>query len=184
MSYKLPSTGTSTIGIMFVGSGLTATDGVVSVDSGSILDLGYFYSTVTQTNPVANAINIVTFSNTGLSQGITLVSGTRLTVSKTANYTITSIIQYDKTAGGSASIDIWLRKNGVDVGNSNINTTITANGAANTAASNYTLAMNAGDYLELVWQGSSTGAELLAVPAQIGPVRPASPSARTTIVQL
>jgi len=184
MSYKLPVTSTTSSGGMIVGGGLNVSDGVVSVQTGGLLDLGYFYSTVTQTNPVANAINTVTFSNTGISQGITLVSGTRLTVSKTANYTITSIIQYDKTAGGSASIDIWLRKNGVDVANSNINTAITANGSANTAASNYSPAMNAGDYLELVWQGSSTGAELLAVPAQIGPVRPASPSVRSTIVQL
>lgn len=184
MSYKVPFATDTNWGAMQAGSGLSVVDGVVSVDPGpGIHDVGYFYSSLTQPNLLP--INIVSCTNTTLSQGVTLVAGTQLTVSKTGNYTLTYTVQVDKTSGGAAAnMDIWLRINGGDVADSNSNFTISNNNAAIVASANYTLILNAGDYLELAWHSDSANAELLAVPAQVGPVRPTSPSVRVTLLQV
>jgi len=184
MGFKEPFASTGDWGVMRAGSGLSVVDGIVSVEpSPGIHDVGYFYSTLTQTNLLLT--NIVSCTNTTLSQGVTLVGGTRFTVSKTGNYTLNYTIQFDKTAGGAAAnMDIWLRRNGLDVADSNSNFTITNNNAAIVAGANYTLTMTAGDYLELAWHSASANAELLALPAQVGPVRPASPSVRVTLLQV
>lgn len=183
MSYKAPFATSSDWGIMQAGSGLSVTNGIVSASAAGTLDVGYFYSTLTQTNLLVT--NIVSCTNTTLSQGVTLVAGTQFTVAKAGNYTLNYTIQVDKTAGGAAAnMDIWLRLNGADVADSNSNFTISNNNAAIVASANYTLILNAGDYLELAWHSDSANAELLAVPAQVGPVRPASPSVRVTLSQV
>ena len=86
MAYKAPFATSSNWGIMQAGTGLSVVNGIVSVDPASALDVGYFFSTATQTNPVANAINIITANGTTLSQGVTVVGGTDFTVSKNGNY--------------------------------------------------------------------------------------------------
>ncbi len=183
MAYKAPFATTADWGIMRVGTGLSVTDGIVSYSAAGLLDVGYFYSTLTQTNLLP--INIVSCTNTALSQGVTLVAGTQFTVSKTGNYTLNYTIQFDKTSGGTAAnMDIWLRLNGIDVADSNSNFTISNNNAAQVVAANYTLTMTAGQYLELAWHSTSANAILLAVPTQVGPIRPASPSVRVTLLQV
>ena len=114
MTYKLPLTSTTDFGSMKVGSGLSVTDGTVSASVG-LLNYGFFTDSTTQTNPVANAVNIATFNTTGPSNGVSVVGGTAITVVNAGTYTkmFTTII--DKTAGGTSTISIWLRLNGVDV---------------------------------------------------------------------
>jgi hypothetical protein len=187
MAYKAPFATGSDWGIMQAGTGLTVTDGIVDVTASpsGLLDVGYFYSTVNQTNPVAGDINIVTVNGTTLSKGVTVLFGTEFTVAKTGNYTLNYTIQFIKTSGGAAAnIDVWLRLNGADVADSNSNFTISNNNAAQVVAANYTLSMTSGQYLQLAWQSTSANAELLAVPAQVGPIRPASPSVRVTLLQV
>lgn len=186
MGYNAPLTSTSNWGIMRCGAGLSVTNGIVSVNPspGGIFDVGYFYSDVTQTNPTVGSVNIVVCNDTTLSQGITLVAGSQFTVSKAGNYTITYTIQFEKTAGGeAANIDVWLRRNAVDVADSNTNFTIT-NNAAQSIAATYTLTLNSGDFLQFAWQSTSSNAILLALPAQIDPIRPTSPSVRVTLLQV
>jgi len=185
MAYKAPFATGSNWGIIQAGIGLTVTDGVVDVTASpsGLLDVGYFYSTATQTNLLP--INIVSVNGTTLSKGVTVLFGTEFTVAKTGNYTLNYTIQFIKTSGGAAAnIDVWLRLNGADVADSNSNFTISNNNAAQVIAANYTLVMTSGQYLELAWQSSSANAELLAVPAQVGPIRPASPSVRVTLLQI
>ena len=183
MSYNQPLASTIEYGVVKVGSGIGVTNGVISAIGVGLLDVGYFYSTLTQTNLLPT--NLVSCTNTTLSQGVTLVAGTQFTVSKTANYTLNYTIQFDKTAGGAAaSMDVWLRLNGLDVADSNSNFTISNNNAAQVIAANYTLSMLATQYLQLAWHSTSANAELLAVPAQVGPIRPVSPSVRVTLLQV
>jgi hypothetical protein len=94
-------------------------------------------------------------------------------------------MQFAKTAGGTAAnVDVWLRLNGVDVADSNSNFTISNNNAAQIIAANYTLTITTEQYLELAWHSTSANAILLAVPAQVDPIRPASPSVRVTLLQV
>jgi hypothetical protein len=185
MSYNQNIASTTKYGAVKVGSGITVTDGVISANSvvGSA-DKGYFYSTVTQPNLLP--INIVTLSNTTISQGITLAAGSQLTVSKTGTYNLSVMMQFAKTSGGAAAkINFWLRKNGLDVADSTTDMTISNNNANAVASWTYILAMNATDYLEMVWNSVSAEAILPAAALQPGPPTiPATPSVRMTLLQV
>lgn len=186
MSFNQNIASTADYGVVKVGSGLQVTNGVVST-SGSLTggDVGYFYSGITQTNLLP--INIVTLSNTTLSQGITLVAGSRLTVSKSANYALQVTIQFAKStsAGGAATGFFWLRKNNVDVADSATDVITTAAGAGVVLAVNYTLPLLAGEYLEVVWSANTTNSELIFIPLQPGPPAiPAAPSVRMNLLQV
>lgn len=185
MSYNQDIASTTNYGVVKVGTGISVADGIISA-SGSIgsADKGYFYSTVTQTNLLP--VNIVTLSNTTLSQGVTLVAGSQLTVSKTGTYNLSIMMQFAKTSGGSAAtISFWLRKNGLDVADSTTDMTISNNNANAVASWTYILSMNTGDYLEMVWNSTSTQAILPAIPLQPGPPQiPATPSVRMTLLQV
>jgi hypothetical protein len=184
MSYKAPLATNTDFGLVQPGSNLTVTDGVLDVVPVALLDQAYFYSTVTQTNPVANAVNIVTFNNATGNIGITLVGGSQITVSRAANYNFQFVIQGDKTDAGTDLADIWLRRNGVDYPDTNSQISITGATGVLVASWNFTLALTAGDNVQIAWQSSDTGLRFLTVPAQVGPVRPVTPSVRCTIIQL
>jgi hypothetical protein len=184
MSYKAPLATTTDFGLMQPGTSLTATNGVVNVTPVALLNQAYFYSTVTQTNPVANAVNIVTFNNAAVNVGITLVAGSQITVSRTANYVFAFTIQADKTDAGSDLFDVWLVRNGVNYPDTNSQSVVTGTVGVLSVSPNYTLALTAGDTIQIAWQSSDTALRFLTVPAQVGPVRPVTPSVRCTIIQL
>ncbi len=185
MAYKEPLATTQQPGIVQVGTGLSITPGgTLSADPAAALDNGYFYSTELQTNPVAGAVNIVTFNNTGISEGVTIVGGTQLTVSKPGSYNLQFTVQIQKTGGQAENMDIWLRENGVDFPDTNTGLTIFGNESILLAGWSYLLQLDAGDYLELVWQAPSTDIQLFTLPAQIDPTRPVTPSARVTVIEV
>jgi hypothetical protein len=184
MSYKEPLTTATSFGIMKPGPGLTVTDGVVDVTPVALFNQAYFYSTVTQTNPVANAVNIVTFNNAAVNIGITLVAGSQITVSRTANYVFAFTIQADKTDAGDDLMDVWLVRNGVNYPDTNSQSVVTGAVGVLALSPNYTLALTAGDTIQIAWQSSDTALRFLTVPVQVGPVRPVTPSVRCTIIQL
>lgn len=185
MSYTVPMASTTKYGVVKVGSGISVTNGVISSSGSASRDVGYFYSALTQTNLLS--INTVTLSNTTLSQGITLVAGSRLTVSKSANYALQVTIQFAKStsAGAAATGFFWLRKNGLDVADSATDVITTASGAGTVLAVNYTLPLLANDYLEMVWSANTANSELIAIPIQTGPPAiPAAPSVRMTLLEV
>jgi len=184
MSYNAPITSNVKYGVMRTGNNLTSSDGVVSVVPIALLNQAYFYSTVTQTNPVAGAVNIVSFNNAAINVGITLVAGTQVTVSKTANYNFQFVLQMDKTDAGTDLADIWLVRNGVNYPDTNSQISITGGLGVLVASWNFTLALNAGDNVQVAWQSTDTAMRILSTPAQVAPVRPVTTSARCTIIQL
>lgn len=183
MSHNLPLASTTGFGVVKVGSGITVSNGVISAPGTFVAgDVGYFYSSVTQTN--VTTPNLVTLNGVTLSQGVTLSAGTQITVSKSGNYTLQATIQFAKsTSAGPASTGFfWLRKNGVNVADSAADVITTAAGAGVIVAINFTLPLVSGDYLELVWSADQANAELIALPALNG--RPSAPSVRTTLLQV
>ena len=184
MSYNAPITSNVKYGVMRTGNNLTSSDGVVSVVPIALLNQAYFYSTVTQTNPVAGAVNIVSFNNAAINVGITLVAGNQITVSKTANYNFQFVLQMDKTDGGTDLADIWLVRNGVNYPDTNSQISVTGGLGVLVASWNFTLALNAGDNVQVAWQSTDTAMRLLTTPAQVAPARPVTTSARCTVIQL
>jgi hypothetical protein len=184
MTYKLPISTAGDYGVVQSGSGLSVTDGVISVVPVALLDQAYFFSTQTQTNPVANAVNIITFDNAAINVGINLVGGSEITVSKTANYNFQFVIQIDKTDAGTDLADLWLVRNGTNYPNTNSQVSVEGTVGVLVASWNFTVALDAGDNIEIAWQSTDINLRLLTTPEQVGPTRPATPSVRCTIIQL
>jgi hypothetical protein len=188
MGYKEPLASIADFGVIKVGSGLSVTDGTVSAVPVALLDQGYFYNTATQTNPVASGVNLVAYDSTAVNVGITVVGGlpgTQLQVSRTANYNLQFSVQLEKTTGPKTDVNIWIRRNGALYPDTNTTLALTGSNTVLLAGWSYILALNAGDYVEIAWESPDTTVTLTAVPATAGPpARPASPSARCTMVQL
>jgi hypothetical protein len=142
------------------------------------------YSTVDQTNPVANAENLMAFENTGISNGISIVTNgttlTRITFANAGIYNLQFSAQLSQTSGGSANAFIWLKKNGANVANTAGDTRVAGNGDRIMAAWNYVFSAAAGDYYELAWSAQDTSV-ILDYSAASAPV-PAVPSVILTVV--
>jgi hypothetical protein len=148
-------------------------------------DQGSFYNTTTQTNPVASGVNLVTYNSIAVNVGITLVLGTQLTVSKTANYNLQFSVQLQKTTGPSTSVNIWIRRNNTDYPDTNTVLALTGSNTILLAGWSYILSLTAGDFVEIAWESPDTTVTLTATPGTVGPpVRPVAPSVRCTMVQL
>lgn len=182
MSYKIPTATTADFGIVKVGSGLSVTDGVISASTG-ILNYGFF-TNGTQTNPVASAINTLTLSNTGPTNGVSVVGGTAITVVNAGTYTQLFTVIINKTSGGTSSISIWLRYNGVDVVGSRQDLELTNTLAQIFASGNFTLNMAAGSSIQLCWSSADTTVQLSALPADVNPTRPTGASAKITLTRI
>ena len=182
MSYKTPLTSASDFGLLQVGSGLSVIDGVVSATPG-LLNYGFF-TDGTQTNPVANTVNLVELANIGPTNGISVVGGTNITVANAGVYTNMFTLNVSKTSGGSTTISIWLRYNGVDVQGSCQDLVLTNTLDTIFASGNYTLAMVAGSNIQLCWSSADTTMTLLALPARINPIRPIGDSVKLTLTRI
>ena len=141
---------------------------------------GSFYDTTTQTAAAINTAYAVTFNTTDLSFGVTVGTPTsRIYVDRPNVYNIQFSAQLDKLSGGVGLVWIWLRKNGVNVPDSAGQVRIQGNNAEVVAAWNYLTQLNAGDYIEIMWEVDDTSVQLLYEAATA--VHPAIPSVILTV---
>lgn len=129
------------------------------------LSVGTFYDTSTQT-VVTGASASITLNSPVISDGISVVSNSRLTVTRTGIYNLQFSTQVQTTVGGSPDVHIWLRKNGLDVTYSNTGISIQNQNQKYVGAWNFVESLIAGDYLELIWYvNGGASAQLVAEPA-------------------
>jgi len=141
---------------------------------------GSFYDTTTQTAAAINTAYAMTFNTVDLSVGVTRGTPTSRIYVDTLNvYNVQFSAQVDKTAGGVGLVWVWLRKNGVNVPDSAGQIRIQGNNAEILAAWNYVIELNAGDYIELMWEVDNTSVILLADAASA--VHPSVPSVILTV---
>jgi hypothetical protein len=141
---------------------------------------GSFYDTTTQTAAAINTAYAMTFNTVDLSVGVTRGTPTSRIYVDTLNvYNVQFSAQVDKTSGGVGLVWIWLRKNGVNVPDSAGLIRIQGNNAEILAAWNYVIELNAGDYIELMWEVDDTSVILLADAASA--VHPSVPSVILTV---
>jgi hypothetical protein len=153
--------------------------------SGSFGFYGAFCSTGSQTNPVANISRSMQLETTELSNGVSIVSGSRITVANTGDYNLQFSAQLEKTNNGVDIVYIWFKKNGVNVPRSTTSLDVAkqAGGSGRlVAAWNYVDIFNAGDYIEIIWQAADTNMQL-AYDAAAGNY-PSIPSVIATLTQV
>jgi hypothetical protein len=128
----------------------------------------------------------VTFNTTDFSNGVTLASGSRLTVTDAGIWNCQFSIQFKNTTNDSQDAEIWFRKNGTNIDNSNSRFSMPARKSSGDpshliAAMNFFASMDSTDYLEIMWRVSDVGVSIEHYAAGTSPTRPATPSAIVTM---
>ena len=186
------SAGTGIMEEITVGSGLTLTGAGVLNNTATPTPTGYygaFQDNTTQTAVSANTAYAVKLNTTDLTNGVSIVNDgsgnpTRVTLANTGIYNIQFSLQLEKTGGsGNFTVDVWVRKNGVDIPNTTGKVVLTgsANASPVVAAWNYVLDLTANDYVQLMWSTSNNNSIILAAVAT--PPHPGIPSAILTVTQ-
>jgi hypothetical protein len=126
----------------------------------------------------------MTYDTTAESNGVSIVSGSRITFANAGTYNIQFSAQLDRTNTGTDTVDIWLRLNGTDVVESTGSIGMDGGAAASRRVPswNYVLTVNAGDYLQVMWAATDTHIRLLSAPASAP--YPAIPSVILTATQV
>jgi len=145
---------------------------------------GSFYSASTQTNPVPNIRRAMTFTNTEISNGVTLTTASTFTIANAGVYNIQFSAQFEKTDSGTDEFDVWLYENGEDIPWTNTRITTQGNNTKVVAAWNWLVYAEAGHDYSILWSSPDDGIQLLAQPEQTGPTRPGIPSIILTVQQV
>ena len=147
---------------------------------------GAFQDSTTQTAVSTTVAYPITFNTTDYSNGVTVVSNSRLTVAYDGLYNLQFSIQLDNPTNNAVDIDIWFRKNGTDIPASNSRFGLAPRKSAGDpfhiiAGLNYFVDMQATDYVELIWCTTDVGAGIKAYTAGTSPTRPSIPSVIATM---
>ena len=146
---------------------------------------GSFYDTTTQNAAVANTAYKVSLNSTdaAISNGVSIVSGSRITVAYPGVYNIQFSAQFTRSNSGTDVVSVWFAKNGTDLPNSCTDIVLTGGAAASAivASWNYLISLNAGDYFEIVWSTPDTHVAITYGGTRTSPVRPAVPSVIATV---
>lgn len=125
-----------------------------------------YYDTTTQTNPVADAVNLFTYNSKASEFKITRGSPTsKIFINQTGLYNFQFSAQLDKAGGSATDVYIWPRVNGVNVPDSATKVVIDGPNNEIVPAWNFVLLMQSGDYFELAWESSDTDVIILAQAA-------------------
>jgi hypothetical protein len=140
-----------------------------------------YYDTTTQTNPVADTVNLFTYNSKVSEFKISRGSPTsKIFINETGIYNFQFSAQLDKTGGSASAVYIWPRINGVNLPDSATKIVIDGPNNEIVAAWNFVLVLQANDYFELAWQSSDTDVVIPYVAAT-GNI-PAIPSIILTVV--
>jgi hypothetical protein len=174
--------------INFTGSGVTTTAGNFNDVTVLINSTGYygaFCSTGSQTNLTPNVSRSMVLETTEHSVGVSIVSGSRITVANSGVYNLQFSAQIEKTSNGTDTIYVWFKKNGSNILRSNTGIDVTKQAGSSgkvVAAWNYIDTLIANDYLEIIWQ-SADPTMILAYEPESGNL-PSIPSVIATLTQL
>ena len=145
---------------------------------------GAFQSNVTQT-AVANTATVMTLNQTDLTNDVSVVSSSKITVVNSGIYNLQWSGQFQNTDTQLHDASIWLRVNGSDLaGSTGLVSIPNKHGGVDghTIISwNYFVQLNADDYVELWWSVTSALVTLEAYAAGTAPTRPTTASVIATL---
>jgi hypothetical protein len=140
-----------------------------------------YYDTTTQTNPVANTVNLFTFNSVvsefQVQRGIPT---SKVYVADSGIYNFQFSVQLDKTGGTKNEIYIWPRVNGVNVPDSASKVVLQGTTDEFVSSWNFLLPLTGGDYFELAWQSPDTN--VVARSEAAASNYPAIPSIILTVI--
>jgi len=149
---------------------------------------GAFEDTTDQT-ATANTATVMTFNTTDFSNGVTMVSGSKMTVAQAGIYNLQFSVQFENTDVFEHDVTIWLRKDaasvGIDIpGSAGLVGVPSSHGGLNGHAIvgwNYLITLNANDFVQIWWSTPSTNVSIQAYAAGTSPTRPSTASVVATM---
>lgn len=147
---------------------------------------GSFQDSTDQTAANTTTAYAVKFNTTDFSNGVTIVSTSRITVADAGIWNCQFSIQFKNTTNDTQDAEIWFRKNGTDISNSNSRFGLSSRKSSGdpshtVAAMNFFATLNSTDYIEIMWRVSDVGVSIEQYAAGTSPTRPATPSAIVTM---
>jgi hypothetical protein len=145
------------------------------------LPLGSFYDTTDQTAASTTVAYPITLNSTSISNGVTISNSSELHFTYAGYYNIQFSVQLANNDNATQDIDIWFRKNGSDIANSNSRFGLAPRKSAGDpyhviGALNFIVDVTPNDYIQLYWRTSNTNTYIEYYTAPSSPTRPAIPS--------
>jgi hypothetical protein len=165
-------------------SGITGPTGPTG-GGGALGYWGSFWSDADQTAAATNTAYPMTLNHTDPdSSGVSVVSSSHVLFGFAGVYDIQFSAQFHNTGGGGSgnTVNIWLKKNGTTVPDTDTKLTVPSNAPFVVAAWNFVLKLNGGDYVELVWSTDNANIQMEAEAA--AGIHPAIPSLILTATQV
>ena len=152
--------------------------------------LGYWGSFWDTTNQTAGAINtpqVITINTTDpASNGVSIASGSQVTFSNAGVYSLTFSIQFTNTSTANGSTQVWLKKNGTNLPDTNSHYDVPDKQGSSFSSEiltvNFVLELAASDYIQVFWQTATTSVKLETLAASGG--YPRTPSIIFTATQV
>ena len=149
---------------------------------------GAFQDTTDQT-ATANTATVMTFNTTDFSNGVSVVSNSKLTVAQAGIYNLQFSAQFDNTDTQEHDVSIWLRQDasgaGTDIaGSAGLVGVPSSHGGLSghlIIGWNYFVTLNANDFVEIWWSTPNTAVTIQAYPAGTSPTRPSTASVVATL---
>ena len=181
----LPLNGTELVPIVQSGDNKKTTVGDIVAVSRSY---GSWSDSTDQTGNIS-AGTVITYNTQDISDGITLVDNSKLTVPNTGIYDLQFSAQFKNVDNSQHEVVVWFKVNGSDLANSATIVTVPARKTSNifgymVAAWNIFLNLNSADYVQIFWLPSSTQVTLEHLPASVTPAYPAIPSIIVSVQQV
>jgi hypothetical protein len=147
---------------------------------------GAFQDSTDQTAANTTTAYAITFDTTDFTNGVTLSNSSRLNVAQAGIYNLQFSIQFKNTTNDGQDVDVWLRKNGTNIANSNSRFHLPARKSGGDpshliAALNFFVSLAANDYVEIMWRPTDVGVSLEHFATSSSPTRPAIPSVIATL---
>jgi hypothetical protein len=157
--------------------------GLLASEGGRYISLpfGAFYDTTDQTAASTTTAYPITLNSTSLASGVSVQNSSQITFEYEGVYNIQFSVQLANDDNATQDIDIWFRKNGVDIANSNSRFGLAPRKSAGDpyhviGSLNFVDSFAANDYVQLYWRTSNTAAYIESYTAPSSPTRPAIPS--------
>ena len=166
-------------------TGATGPQGPAGADA-QLGPYGSFYDLATQTNTTPGDPIAVLLRETdaAATNGISIDGNSRMVVSEDGVYDLQFSFQITKTSNGIGTAYVWLRKNGVDVPDTNTGLYLEGKNDKAVFALNYFVQLNAGEHAELMWLAADVTISILYVPESTTPPMPSIPSAIVTMAKI
>ena len=142
---------------------------------------GTFSSEAEQTAALTNTAYSITYDTTRIASGFTIESNSRVKATYSGLYNFNTNVQLTSTNSSAKNIYFWVSKNGTDIADTARITTLSSNGQSLVFSGNWTISLDADDYVEIKWATNDITLKL-ASPASTA-FAPATPSVLLTVNQ-